>query len=171
MQSMGEEQQSVDQLMSALYPLAKQMAARQLGQPSAQLQRTELVADAYIRIKQANPDGAITRSHFLSLLARVLRQVVVDQWRQDGRRAVAGSPLAQTLSALTADGASVTSVLRFEHLLTQLEALDAQAAEVVALRVFGGMTGAEIAAELGVGSATVTRKWRMASTWLQQEMS
>ncbi len=168
---MGEEQQSVDQLMSALYPLAKQMAARQLGQPSAQLQRTEVVANAYIRIKQANPDAALSRSHFLSLLARVLRQVVVDQWRQDGRRAVAGSPLAQTLSALTADGASMTSALRFEQLLTQLEAFDAQAAEVVALRVYGGMTGAEIAAELGVGSATVTRKWRMASAWLQQELS
>ncbi|MCB1609611.1 MAG: hypothetical protein KDI71_21825 [Xanthomonadales bacterium] len=168
---MDETLHSVDELIAALYPVARQMAARQLSGSSAQLQRTELVANAYIRIKQANQDAALSRNHFLSLLARVLRQAAVDQWRQDGRRAAAGSPVEQTLSALATGGASMTSVLRFDQLIGQLEQFDRTGAEVVSLRVFGGLTGEEIAAELGVGSATVARKWRMASAWLREELN
>ena len=169
--TMDETLHSVDELISALYPVARQMASRQLGQSSANLQRTELVANAYIRIKQANPGMSISRNHFLSLLARVLRQAAVDQWRQEGRRAAAGSPIEQTLSALASAGSSITSMLRFSDLVEQLEQLDRTGAAVVSLRVFGGMTGEEIATELGVGSATVARKWRMASAWLREELS
>lgn len=163
--------QSVDELMAALYPLARRMAARQLGAGSgADLQRTELVANAYIRIKQSDPSAALSQAHFLSLLARVLRQVVVDHWRQGERRQGTATPLVQTLSQLTGGSASLTSMLRLDELLDRLEQTDAMAAEVVSLRVFGGMTAEEIAEQLNVGTATVGRKWRMGSAWLRQEL-
>jgi len=43
-------------------------------------------------------------------------------------------------------------------------------ARVVELRFFGGLTNAEIALALGVGSDTVTRDWQMAKLWLWREL-
>lgn len=157
--------------MSSLYPLARKMAARQLGQKSgASVQPTELVGSAYIRLRQADSVGAVSEPHFLSLLARVLRQVVIDHWRHRGRSKRAGTPLDRTLSALTDGAASLTSMVRFDELLGRLEATDALAAEIVSLKVFGGLTGEEIAGHMQIGTATVSRKWRMASAWLKQEL-
>jgi DNA-directed RNA polymerase specialized sigma24 family protein len=39
------------------------------------------------------------------------------------------------------------------------------------MRYFGGLTDEEIAAALGVSTATVTREMRLARAWILREMS
>ena len=157
--------------MAALYPLARKLASRQLGADSgASMQPTDLVGSAYLRLRQSDAAAALSQAHFISLLCRVLRQVVVDHWRHRGRQKRAATPIDQTLSALTDGAPSQTSLVQLDELIGRLEQIDRLAAEVVWLRVFGGLTGEEVAEQMQIGTATVTRKWRMASAWLKQEL-
>ena len=48
--------------------------------------------------------------------------------------------------------------------------LDPRQAQVVELKFFGGLNLDEIGAVLGIGSATVSREWRMARAWLKTEI-
>nr|WP_225444794.1 sigma-70 family RNA polymerase sigma factor [Pseudomarimonas arenosa] len=157
--------------MSALYPIARRMAARQLGaQAGVSLQPTELVGDVYIRLKQSDPELSLTQPHFMSLLARVLRQVAADHWRHKGRQKRAGLAVADAITQLMDPSGSLTSLVRLDQLLEQLEGVDKSAADIACLRIFGGMTGEEIAEQMEIGTATVTRKWKMASAWLKHEL-
>ncbi|MEM9304062.1 MAG: ECF-type sigma factor, partial [Pseudomonadota bacterium] len=61
---------------------------------------------------------------------------------------------------------SFTSWLDLDAALEGLERVDPVAAEVVQLRYIGGMSLEDTANALGIGSATVGRKWRFARTWL-----
>jgi DNA-directed RNA polymerase specialized sigma24 family protein len=47
---------------------------------------------------------------------------------------------------------------------------DAQQAQIVELRFFGGLTIEETAAALGISPATVKRDWIVARAWLAREM-
>lgn len=63
-----------------------------------------------------------------------------------------------------------------DHLLAVDEALAAlaaarpDAAELVKLRYFAGLTLAEAAVALGVSPATVDRRWRYARAWLARRL-
>jgi DNA-directed RNA polymerase specialized sigma24 family protein len=41
----------------------------------------------------------------------------------------------------------------------------------VELRFFGGLSIEETAAVMGLGTATITRQWRLAKAWLYHELS
>lgn len=65
----------------------------------------------------------------------------------------------------------VEDLLMLEAALTKLEAADARAAQVVALRFFSGMTTPEVAEHLGVSVRTVEADWTYARAWLMRELS
>jgi DNA-directed RNA polymerase specialized sigma24 family protein len=52
-----------------------------------------------------------------------------------------------------------------------LAEFDAQKARIVELRFFGGLSIEETASVLGLGTATITRQWRLAKAWLYHELS
>ena len=54
--------------------------------------------------------------------------------------------------------------------LRSLEVMDPQAARVVELRFFAGLTLEETAEALGVSRKTVVRQWRRARAWLSVEL-
>ncbi len=49
--------------------------------------------------------------------------------------------------------------------------MDEQAARLVELRFFGGLTIEETAAALGISVATVKRDWAIAKGWLYRELT
>jgi DNA-directed RNA polymerase specialized sigma24 family protein len=57
-----------------------------------------------------------------------------------------------------------------DQALTALANVDPKRSRVVELRVFGGFSTAEIAAELGVHPRTVLRYWEYAQMWLYREI-
>ena len=54
--------------------------------------------------------------------------------------------------------------------MTQLETIDARAAQVVRLRFYGSLSLAEIAELHGVTDRTVKRDWNFARAWLRQQL-
>jgi RNA polymerase sigma factor (sigma-70 family) len=61
-------------------------------------------------------------------------------------------------------------VLALDEALSRLAAFDPEAARVVELRYFGGLTVEETAETVGVSPATVKRQWVMARAWLKQAL-
>jgi DNA-directed RNA polymerase specialized sigma24 family protein len=66
---------------------------------------------------------------------------------------------------------NVIEVLLLDELLGRLTEFDARAAQVTEMRVFLGLSGDEIAADMGVSSRTVKRDWATAAAWLKAEMA
>jgi RNA polymerase sigma factor (sigma-70 family) len=61
--------------------------------------------------------------------------------------------------------------LDLDRTLKKLERLDPEAARIVELRFFGGLTIEETAAVLGVSVATVKRDWAIAKGWMYRELT
>jgi RNA polymerase sigma factor (TIGR02999 family) len=110
------------------------------------------------------------RAHFLSMAARVTRQALVDEARR--RRAEkrdGGSAVTLSDTNLGASDASYDA-LDVDSLLTELQHFDDVAAEIVSLRVFGGMSIEESAEALNISVATVNRRWVAGKAWLAREL-
>ncbi len=133
---------------------------------------TAIVHEAYLKLSRG--DGYNGRDHFLSVASRAMRQVLVSYAREQGaqKRGGVGRDVAledAPPNALLSADAS-TDVLGLDEALGRFSDLDARAARVVELKTFGGLTLDEIAAELDVSEATVTRDWRRARAWLRAEL-
>jgi RNA polymerase sigma factor (sigma-70 family) len=62
------------------------------------------------------------------------------------------------------------AMIGFDRVLEELAALDPQAAEVVQLRVFTGLTIDETAQALGISASAVNREWAHARAWLKDRL-
>jgi DNA-directed RNA polymerase specialized sigma24 family protein len=64
----------------------------------------------------------------------------------------------------------VYDALDVDDLLCDLQRIDALAADIVTLRVFGGLSIEEAAQSLAVSVATVNRHWASGKAWLTWEL-
>lgn len=138
--------------------------------PGHILQTTALVDEALIRLIRAENIKWDNRKQFYALIARRMRQVLVEYARKQITKG--GTRVAQvdiTEADKLTDKASEELLLLHEALM-KLAALDARKANVVEHRYFGGFTFEEIAKLLGVSKATVEREWNLARAWLRREI-
>jgi RNA polymerase sigma factor (TIGR02999 family) len=108
----------------------------------------------------------------MAVAARAMRRILVDHARRRGARKRGGGLRQVTLDeALQPDGRDQSlDVLLLHDALERLATLDARGAQVVELRVFGGLTAEEAAAALGVSKRTVDSDWSVARLWLAREL-
>ena len=166
------EKQAYDQLLARLYDDIHAIAVRQLHRERhVTLRPTALVNEVYLRLAEFRHMQWQDRSHFLGMAARVTRQALVDEARR--RRADkrnGGSPV--TLSDANLGGSEAGyDALDVDRLLSELQQFDAVAADVVALRVFGGLSIEEAAEALKLSVATVNRRWVTGKSWLARELT
>lgn len=144
------------------------------GRPADQtLQPTALVHEAFLRLVRRDGDAFESKTHFVAVASRAMRQILTDAAR---RRTAAkrggGGRERVTLSALPGDDArAVIDVLALDGSLTRLAEVAPRQARVVELRFFGGLTVPECATVLEVSVATVEKEWRRARAWLHKELA
>ena len=131
------------------------------------LSPSALVHEVYLKLGGDGTRQLNDSQHFYSLLARAMRQVVLDLARGQGT-VKHGEGLRRTeLTERTPDGSSrVDELLGIDQALTQLQALDQELAELVELHFFAGMSFVDIAALRGVNERTVRRHWDTARAFL-----
>ena len=135
------------------------------------LQPTALVHEAYLRLAGKGGPAWEDRTHFYSIAARLMRQILVDHARKHltGKR-------GQGLRAVTLNEAVLLGPYNAEQFigistaLDRLAKLDERKARAIELRFFGGLTVEEIAAILKISVMTVNRDLRFAESWLFSEL-
>jgi len=169
------DREATNELFPLVYDELRQLADRYLSAEARgqTLQPTALVHEAYLRLVGPADTGWENRAHFFGAAARAIRRILIDRARARGRRKRGSGERPLPLEA--AESAAVAGpdldVLALDEALQRLAVVDAQTAQVVELRFFGGLGVDEIAATLGVSPATVSREWAFARAWLHREMT
>lgn len=160
-------------LLPVVYQELRHAAERALRRESAahSLQPTALVHEAWLRLAQARPGDWQDRQHFVAGAARLMRQILIDHARQAAADKRDGGQRVDLSRLNLAASPEPVDLLALEQALVRLETVDARKAQVVELRVFGGLDFAEIGATMGLSRATLDREWRGARAFLYHHLS
>jgi RNA polymerase sigma-70 factor (ECF subfamily) len=166
----AEARRKLDELVAKAHPELRAVALQALRNERAlTIRPTALAHEIYLRLAQLTKLEWQGKQHLLAMATRVARQTLVDEARRRRSQKRDGG-VQVTLDSLEAK-APDHDVVVVDDLLRELESFDQQAAQVVELRVFGGLSIEECAAELETSVATVNRKWRAGRTWLARELA
>ena len=160
-------------LLEAVYPELRRLASSLMRRERADhtLQPTALVHEAYLKLVDQERCTWKDRAHFLGIAARAMRQILVDHARRHTAAKRGGGLQKVTLDGMEPADGNPTELLALDDALEKFAAVDPRAARGVELRVFGGMTVAEIAHLLGVSKRTVDSDWAMARMWLGRTLA
>jgi RNA polymerase sigma factor (TIGR02999 family) len=169
----GGDPTALEQLMPLVYDELRRLATRYLRRERANhsLQPTALVNEAYLRLVDQQKVEWQSRAQFYGLAARVMRNILVDHARSR-QAAKRGGEQFQVSFDGDHQGIVDTEIefLAVHEALERLATFDAQKAEIVELRFFGGLSIEETAEVVGIGHATVERDWKLARAWLRREL-
>uniref|UniRef100_Q021X5 RNA polymerase, sigma-24 subunit, ECF subfamily n=1 Tax=Solibacter usitatus (strain Ellin6076) TaxID=234267 RepID=Q021X5_SOLUE len=154
-----------------LHTLARWYLSR--GGPNRTLQPTALINEVYLRlIENRHPVEWESRSHFIGIAARLMRNVLVECSRSRGAAKRGGSAIAVTLDeTVVPSSGRGPDVLELDEALDRLAQRDERKAKVIELHYFGGMTREEIAGAMNLTVATVKRDLRLGEAWLRCHLS
>ena len=163
---------ATEKLLPLVYDELRKLAAVRMANERADhtLDATALVHEAYLRL--VGDQRFEGRAHFFAAAAEAMRRVLVDHSRNRARLKRGGGKNRIDLDRLT-DPASA----RDEDLLALDDSIDGlalqypEAAELVKLRFFAGMTLNESADALGLSYRTANRHWAFARAWLAASLS
>ena len=109
---------------------------------------------------------------FFMAAAQAMRRILIEQARRKSSQRRGGPRRRYELRDDDLIGASLPEeLLDLDEALAKLGATDPQAADLVKLRVFAGMTVEEIAQVQGVSPRTVKRNWAYVRAWLGRELA
>jgi len=156
-------------LIARLHPeLSVIAAARLRSDRGSSLSTGDLINEAVVKFVATDQLSVLDRNHMLALASRVMRNILVDHARakfSDKRRHHKVEINTQV------DGERRFDLIALDSALVRLKVLDAQLAELVEMRYFGGMTVPDVAAVLGLSEPTVKRRWQVARSWLLDAIS
>lgn len=166
------DQEALVQLIPLIYKELRLAAHRCLRAERADhtLQSTELVHEVYLRMAGAAPPVTQSRTHFVAIAARLMRQILVDYARRRGAAKRGPQYKVELDASFAIPQKQSVDVVVLDHALERLSRLDVQQERIVEMRFFGGLTVEETAAALEISPATVKRDWNMARAWLTREM-
>lgn len=159
------------QAIALVYDDIHAIALRALrGERELTLRPTALAHETYLRLVRLRKIRWRDRSHLLAMAAHITRQALIDEarrYRADKRHG--GRPV--TLSDTNLGGTDTAfDALDVDRLLRELAGYDAEAAQVVGLRIFGELSIEETATHLGLSVATINRRWASGKAWLLREL-
>ncbi|MFZ4574230.1 MAG: ECF-type sigma factor [Phycisphaerales bacterium] len=171
----GGDRSAGDRLLPLVYEQLRKAAQLEMAHERSghTLSATALVHEAYLRLAGPREVPWTDRGHFYAAAAQAMRRILIDRARlkqnpvrsdEESRRA------AMRLTALPdlESESESAGFLILDRALTRLESVDADAAAVVRLRYFAGLSVEQTAAALGVSEATVKRTWAFARAWLRE---
>ena len=164
---------AAEQLLPLVYEELRRLAAHKMAHeaPGQTLQPTALVHEAWLRLAGEGREHWAGRAQFFSAAAEAMRRILIERVRR--RRTLkhgAGAehePLEESRLGLAVPA---EEILAIHEALDQLAAEDPQAADLVKLRYFVGMSMPEAAAALGLPLRTAERLWTFARAKLRQTM-
>jgi RNA polymerase sigma factor (TIGR02999 family) len=165
---------AAEQLLPLVYDELRRLAAAKMAaeKPGQTLQATALVHEAYLRL--VNVERAQqwnSRGHFFAAAAEAMRRILVEKYRRAGRSKRGGDLIRHDVANVDiAAPVDPAEVLAVDQALDKLACHNDQAAQLVKLRYFAGMTIREAAEVLGITARKADQVWAYARAWLLAEM-
>jgi RNA polymerase sigma factor (TIGR02999 family) len=165
---------AAEQLLPLVYDELRKLAAVRLleERPGQTLQATALVHEAYMRLVDVEKAQQWnSRGHFFAAAAEAMRRILVENARLKSSQKRGGRRPRLDLSAAEPSiPEASTDLLALDEALVGLAAADAEAAKLVNLRYFAGLTLPEAAAALGISPRSADRLWAYARAWLLRSL-
>ena len=164
---------AADELLPLVYEELRKLAAFKMAQqaPDQTLQPTALVHEAYLRLLGDGNHSWQDRRHFFAAAAEAMRHILVDRARRKAAARHGGGLQRIDLdSVIVAEETTDENMLLVNEALEKLAAHDAEAAELVKLRFFAGLTFPQAAEVLGQSERSAKRMWAYARAWLFKEI-
>lgn len=172
----GGDPKAADKLLPLVYDELRRLAAQKMSQelPGQTLQATALVHEAYLRLVEVREQSWNSRGHFFKAAAEAMKRILVENARKKkslkhgaGRQRVELSD-----SVLLA-----THEIRLDDFLVLNDALDTlsqkdpEAADLVKLHYFAGLTLEQVASVQGISRRTAVEHLAYARAWLHREIT
>ena len=167
------DRRAADQLFPLVYDALRQLAAAKLAQeaPGQTLQATALVHEAYLKLVETHAQQWNSRGHFFAAAAEAMRRILVDRARKKQTVKHGGGRVREPLDEASVMAPEVgEDLVALDEALELLAGRDAEAAELVKLRFFAGLTLAQAADALGISPRTADRAWTYARVFLLAEL-
>jgi RNA polymerase sigma-70 factor, ECF subfamily len=170
------ERSALDELMPLVYRELRGIAGAFMRRqpPGHTLQPTALVHEAFLKLFDDTQPEVADRAHFLALMARVMRQVLVDH----ARAAAAGKrgggearvPWDTQIEIHGDRGPEQLELLDLHRALEALERENPDLANAVEMHYFGGMSAEEVALAVSRSVHVVRHELRFARAWLRRAL-
>lgn len=157
---------AADQLLPLVYSELRRIAASRLARerPGQTLQPTALVHEAYLRlVDRDTAQHWNSRRHFFAAAAEAMRRILVEQARRKNRQRHGGNQQRVTLDEeQLVQQESNIELLAIDEALDKLAEEDSEAAELVRLRYFAGLSVEEAGETMGLPRSTAYAHWAYA---------
>jgi RNA polymerase sigma factor (TIGR02999 family) len=161
---------AAEDLLPLVYEELRRLAGARMAQeaPGQTLQATALVHEAWLRLVNEGHRTWANRALFFAAAAEAMRRILIENVRRKSRLKRGGGQLIRVeLSDMDlAEKTPDDRVLLIDEALERLKAQNPEAAQLVSMKFFAGMTNQEVAETLGVTERTVERRWAFAKAWL-----
>jgi RNA polymerase sigma factor (TIGR02999 family) len=168
----GGDRRAAAELLPLVYAELRSLAATRMAAESAghTLQPTALVHEAYLRLVGGGDENRWDhRGHFFAAAAEAMRRILVESARRKDTLKHGGAHArADYDPAEWAVPERPDELLAVDEAIVHLTAADAQAAELVKLRYFVGLSLPEAARVLNISTRSAERLWTFARAWLRR---
>jgi RNA polymerase sigma factor (TIGR02999 family) len=157
-----------EDLLPLVYDELRRLASSDMRNeaPGQTLQPTALVHEAWLRLAGTDERRWNDRAHFFRTAAQVMRRILVDRARQKSSLKRDGGERIDASEIDLVHASQDDRVLLINEVLDRLEIDNPQAAQIITMKFFGGLTNREIVEALGIPERTVERRWSYAKAIL-----
>lgn len=162
-----------EQLWRIFYPILKDKAKLLLrnDDPVAGVMTpSDLIQEAMVQLMKNEKIGWNDRNHLFRFAVRIMRHIIIDYARGPLRRARLTIPISETLNLEFNKDLGPDKLIEIDDLINQLAKIDPVKADIVEMRLYGGMTIEEIADCLGIPVATVKRHMATAQAFIMSKL-
>jgi RNA polymerase sigma factor (TIGR02999 family) len=165
---------ALEQLTPVIYTELRRRAHNYMKneRPGHTLQATALAHEAWLRVADISTADWKDRAHFFAIAAQMMRRILVDGSRARHREKRGGHAERVDFDQIPdVSSERDAELVAVDNALQTLAKFDPRKAQVIELRLFGGLSVEETAEVLKTSEQTVLRDWRLARTWLLREIS
>jgi RNA polymerase sigma-70 factor, ECF subfamily len=171
--SRSGDSQALERLLPLVYDQLRRLANHLMRaeRHGHTLSATALVHEAYLRMISADA-GWQDRLHFYSVAARVMRHILVDYARSQGRQKRGSGAERVTLDDAIAVGPELSlDLISLDMAMQKLAELDPRKSQIIELMFFGGLTAEDTAQVLEISQATLFRELKLAKAFLYGKLA
>jgi RNA polymerase sigma factor (TIGR02999 family) len=164
---------SAQELLPLVYQELRKLASARMAAEwdTSTLQPTALVHEAWMRLAIPGQPLWNNQAQFFAAAAEAMRRVLIDHARaKHALKRGADSEKVDLNKIDVAIEANDETLLLINEAIEKLAQQDSQAAELVKMRFFIGMSYQEAAQALAISERTAKRCWTFARAWLYREL-